>query len=180
MDEQNIITEKDYPIETRWIFKSIMRSILSAFIFTFLVITDMKDPRAKIFLTIFFSSIPIDFIYSALRRSTFHYFLEDNFLLIKQGIFSKQQRHIPYEVIQNLYVKQDFFDRIFDLSSLMLENASSSMTINSIQTPIEQTAGFSGNQVNIPGLSKQNAETLKNIILQKIKENPMTNNTSGL
>jgi hypothetical protein len=40
--------------------------------------------------------------------------------------------------------------------------------------------GFSGNKVNIPGLTKQNAEILKGIILQKMKENPIEDSQSGL
>ena len=96
-----------------------------------------------------------------LQRAPFHYATEENFLTVKQGILSKQQRHIPYGVIQNLFVEQDLFDRFFGLASLTIENASQS-------------------NVNIPGLTEEDAETLKEIILQKMKDNPIKDNQSGL
>ena len=40
--------------------------------------------------------------------------------------------------------------------------------------------GFSGNKVSIPGLTKANAEILKGIVLQKMKENPIEDSQSGL
>src|SRR3989344_6560852 len=167
MDGQQTITEKNYPIEAKWIFKSILRSILSALIFSLLFFFGLNDSRSKLYLIIFIGFVPIDLIYFALRRVTFHYSIDDKFLLLKQGILSKQQRHIPYGVVQNIYVKQDFLDRIFGLTSLTLENASANQTKGQ-QAEQPGTVGFSGNKVIIPGLTKENAETLKNIILQKM------------
>ena len=116
------------------------------------------------------------------------------FLTLRQGILSKQQRHIPYGVIQNLFVKQDLFNRVFGLASLTVENASQGAGAftapqeqkvfglrvgNQRQQQVEMV-GFSGNKVSIPGLTKQNAETLKEIVLQKMKENPIEDSQSGL
>ncbi len=78
------------------------------------------------------------------------------------------------------------FDRLFGLASLTLENASE-LGINRTQGQIKlraqertETVGFSGNNVSIPSLKKQNAEALKGIVLQKIKENPIEDSQSGL
>ena len=51
---------------------------------------------------------------------------------------------------------------------------------NKVERQQTETIGFSGNKVSIPGLAKQNAEILKNIILKKIKENPIEDSQSGL
>ena len=106
---------------------------------------------------------------------------------------SKQERHIPYGVIQNIYVKQDLLDRLFGLASLAIENASQGagsqdgnttkifgMTFSNQRRQQTEIVGFRGNKVSVPGLTKQNAEVLKGIVLQKMKENPIEDSQSGL
>jgi len=88
--------------------------------------------------------------------------------------------YIPYGVIQNIIVKQDLFDRIFGLASLIIENASESGGAFELQNQQVETVGFYGNKVTIHGLTKTNAEILKSIILQKMKENPTEDTRSGL
>jgi len=183
-----IITEKDYPIQLLWVFKTIISLfpiviilILSLF---FSISTGKSNTRSIIYL-ILYPGVIILFVFGLplLQRLTFHYSIEDKFLILKQGIFSKQQRHIPYGVIQNLFIKQDLFDRIFGLASLTIENASQGAgalaNLQGQRTQME-IAGFIGNKINIPGLAKQNAEILKEIVLQKMKENPIEDSQSGL
>ncbi len=88
---------------------------------------------------------------------------------------------MPYGVIQNVFIKQDLFDRIFGLATLRIENASQAGGARDIRIRQgQENLGASGNKVNIPGLKKQNAEELKNLILKKIKENPIEDSQSGL
>jgi uncharacterized membrane protein YdbT with pleckstrin-like domain len=133
-------------------------------------------------------------IVTIFKRANFHYSLEEKFLTLKQGILSKQERHIPYGVIQNLLVKQDLFDRIFNLASLTIENAAQGagyltsprqekvfgIRISRRQQQQAEIVGFSGNRVSIPGLTKINAEALKRLVLEKMKENPIEDSQSGL
>jgi membrane protein YdbS with pleckstrin-like domain len=117
-------------------------------------------------------------------------------MILHQGILSKQQRNIPYGVIQNIFVHQRLVDRIFGLASLSIENASQGggnqnsnntkafgITISNQQTKKRgelEMPGFNGNKISIPGLTKQNAEALRELILQKMKDNPVEDNQSGL
>ncbi len=202
MDE--IITEKNYPIQGLWLLKSILRSLLYLIIlmlyFWLSRFSERKDSEISLYISLIFIFATIfQSVITILCRATFHYSIEGQFLTLRQGILSKQERHIPYGVIQNIFVKQDLFDRIFGLASLIVENASQGA--GAFTTPQEQKVfglrignqqqqqieiigfeiiGFSGNKVIIPGLKKQNAETLKEIILQKIKENPIEDSQSGL
>ncbi|MBU2578691.1 PH domain-containing protein [Patescibacteria group bacterium] len=200
-----IITEKKYPIQKMWILKSAIRVIIYSIpvvavilFFLLIIVFSGKNNAVAMFLLFFLLIfipivIGIGAIFSFLLRLTFHYSVEDNFLTLNQGILSRQQRHIPYGVIQNLFIRQDLLDRIFGLASLTIENASQGAgagIFNLVQTfrlslsrGFQQNlelVGFSGNKVNIPGLTKQNAETLKEIILQKMKENPIEDSRSGL
>lgn len=147
-----------------------------------------KNPTLRIHFWLFISipviSLLIPFLLisaAILRRATFHYSIEDKFLTLRQGVFSKEQRHIPYGVIQTVFLKQDLFDRILGLASLSIEDASQGA--GALAAPRQQKVemvGFSGNKVCIPGLTKAHAEILKGIILQKMKENPIEDSQSGL
>ena len=196
-----IITEKDYPIQGLWVLKSILGSlfVLIFFVLYFLIPSrrlgeTRRDTEINFYVIIIVGFAIFHFIVTILRRANFHYSIEEKFLTLKQGILSKQQRHIPYGVIQNLFIKQDLFDRIFGLASLTIENASQGagalaapqkqrvfgMIIGNQRQQQMEMVGFSGNKVSIPGLTKMNAETLKGIVLQKMKENPIEDSQSGL
>lgn len=188
-----IITEQNYPVESIWILKSILGSIIAVVILSPFFLFGLNGGEFSIYMIIYLGFIPFNLVITMLRRVNFHYSIEDKFMTLKQGILSKQQRHIPYGVIQNVYVKQDLFDRLFSLASLTLENASQGggnqsygqtkvfgMTVSNRKQERTEMVGFSGNKVSIPGLTKSNAEILKGFVLKKMKENPIDDNQSGL
>lgn len=194
-----LITEKDYPIQELWIIKSVLSSLPGLIVLVLLFFFPIYlSPEANFRLSFYIVAIVIFSIYRTivmiLERATFHYFIERQFLILRQGIISKQERHIPYGVIQNLFVNQDIFDRIFGLASLTIENAAQGagaqlapqeqklfgMRIGNQRKRQVEMAGFYKNKVSIPGLMKKSAEDLKEIILQKMKENPVEDSQSGL
>ena len=124
-------------------------------------------------------------IINPLLRKNFHYSIGEKFFVVDQGILSKKHRNLPYGVIQNIIVKQDWFDRIFGLATLSVENAVQGGTKN-VKMAIsynKKQGGFlgsTGNKVNILGLKKADAEAMKLLILKKMEENPMEENDSGL
>jgi len=176
-----IVTEKNYPITKLWIFKApiiiIVISIAALFFgyyFPYLVI-----------------ALPIYLIANPLIRANFHYATEEKFFTVRQGVFSKKQRNLPYGVIQNVLVKQDWFDRIFGLASFSVENASQGddkgffgrskgFRLGGAHQQQGESVGSSGNKVNIPGLKKKDAEAIKLVLLQRMKENPIEDSQSGL
>ncbi len=181
-----MITEKDYPISTIWIFKSpLVMTLISivAYIFGY-------------YFPVFLILIPVLLVVNPLTRRNFHFSIGEKFLEVKQGILSRGERHIPYGVIQNVLVKQDIFDRIFRIASLSIENASAGAGNTSPEKKFlgmalgtknhkqpwytEGFLGYSGNKINIPGLKKQDAEALKEVVLKKVKENPIEDSRSGL
>jgi uncharacterized membrane protein YdbT with pleckstrin-like domain len=195
---QDLVNEQKYPIQVKWIYKSLLGSLTGLFIISFFLLftsfssNDYDRSTFYVYIIIYLVFGIIGLIISILRRATFHYVLETQFLNLKQGILSKQERHIPYGVIQNTLVKQDLLDRIFGLASVSIENASLGagkgqevqkvfgLTLGNTRKREFETIGFSGNKVSIPGLLKNDAELLKTSILQKMKENPIEDNQSGL
>lgn len=189
------ITENDYPIEPIWALKSTLPSLLGLpitffWIFSMGVMGFLKSNKESgqvvsfmfylgFFLLFIVLPIPLHFFINILRRKNFHYSLDDKFLNLHQGILSKQNRQLPYGVIQNVIVQRGILDRIFNLSSLQIENASSAggaysfQNARNQQTSRNEMLGFQENLIKIPGLSVQNAEILKGLILERIKTNPI-------
>jgi membrane protein YdbS with pleckstrin-like domain len=166
------VTEKNYPITKLWMFKAPLIAIVVSIIALFF----------GIWFPYLVIAIPFWLIGNPLIRSRFHYSTGEKFFDVEQGVFSKKQRHLPYGVIQTVVVKQDWFDRVFGLASLAVEDAShgggkglgsSRFQVGlAYQQQQNESVGSSGNKVNIPGLKKVDAEALKLIILQRMKENP--------
>lgn len=183
------ITEKDYPIQFRWIVKV---SIAPTFLIILLLIllgislnSEKSNGMFILYFAIIFVLITGQVVVNALKRSCFHYSLEDSFIVVRQGVLVKQERRIPYGRIQDISARRQFSDRIFGLTSLMIENAAQgSLAISPSYILGKHRAGNEifgsvGNVVNIPGLDKNDAESLKETVSQKIKENP-AEGTSGL
>lgn len=190
MDE--IITEKNYPIRNIWLFKRIFATLIILLICLFIYINIGNGAKLLTnmvfeFFFIFALAFCIPIIINILQRSYFHYSLDQHFIVLHQGIISKQNRNVPYGRIQGVFVNQGLFDRIFGLASLTIEDFSnggkSAMdmdgNVGSGKSKIE-TLGFIGSKIHIPGLKKEDAEALKEIILQKIKMNPIEDSQSGL
>lgn len=184
----NIITEKDYPIQKRWVIKSFFGTPFAIIYMAFIMYPGKRMEYILIEFIFIFLIIGINVIFFILHWKNFHYSIENKFIIVRQGVISKKQRNLPYGVVQNVFVKQGLLDRLFRLSSLSIENASQGAG-NGIKNIFgitlsgknqTEAIGSSGNKVSIPGLNKQDAETLKNIILQKMKENPIEDSQSGL
>ncbi len=54
----------------------------------------------------------------------YHYWLEDDRLVVKEGILFKSLRQVPYERIQNLNVEKNVLHRLFKVATLQVESAS--------------------------------------------------------
>jgi len=196
-----IITEKNYPVRTLWLFKRLIGAIivLPIFLIYFFLILRTQSETGMLgaslgifamfspFILIFGLALCVPVIIRALQRANFHYSLEDTFIVLHQGIISKQNRNVPYGRIQGVFVNQELFDRIFGLASLTFEDYSqggkSPMSVGGYVGSGKyrrEVIGFVGNKIHIPGMKKDDAEALKAVILQKVKEYPIEDSQSGL
>jgi putative membrane protein len=62
-------------------------------------------------------------LYSVIYSIGFRYRLSADELLIREGIFDRTERHIPYARIQNIVLKRNVLHRIFGVAELRLESA---------------------------------------------------------
>lgn len=189
------ITENDYPVESKWLLKTPLNFLISiiiiaVFISLFFIPLSLSMSEGWIIFIFVIGTIflimtgftILSLILAALSRDNFHYSLESEFMIFRQGILTKQQKNLPYGVIQDLIVGQDITDRLLGIASLSIENAS--FGGGQVYSRGGRTAGawigFVGNTATIPGLTRENAETLKNILLAKIKQYGGVNTRSGL
>lgn len=54
----------------------------------------------------------------------YHYWLEDDRLVVKEGILFKSLRQVPYERIQNVNVEKNVLHRLLNVATLQIESAS--------------------------------------------------------
>lgn len=137
-----------------------------------------------IFLTIILAFIFLTiFIFEYLLRKNFGFSVGEDFFIFNQGIISKEQKNLPYGAIQNIIITQDILDRILGLHNLVIENAASSGGLGMVykqNSKYPLSIGFYGNTAIIPGLTKDNSEELKKIILNKMKTKSFNDDRSGL
>ncbi len=180
--------DQNYPVEPKWVFKSSLYSLFTMFwtaaIMAYPLATQLSSISSGppniirwfmvgiIAFFVFVSPI-LGFIIIAWTRHNFHFSFDEQNLSLQQGIISRQSRQIPYGVIQNIIVRQDLLDRLFGISSLIIENAAQGgmLVVSSRGVRTSGSIGFAGNRVEIPGLTEQNTQTLKTLILKKITQN---------
>ncbi len=171
----------NFPIEPIWALKSTIPSlIMLPFVATFFAFFSWgsiqsgsfdHSLRSLLYFGFFILIVPFHFFANVIRRATFHFSFEDKFLNLKQGLIRRQNRQLPFGVIQNVLVTRGILDRIFGLSSLTIQNATQS-SAQDIKSQTSGAAGFFGNTIQIPGLTAENAETVKMGLLKKVKDSP--------
>ena len=180
------ISNKFFPLSHKWFIKKIISIIansllISIFLGFSLIIPDEKlSGSAKsliglsnetflVLLFLFFSVISIIAIirlYIWSKNYTFSFLSE--FIEYKDGVFSRNERNIPYKNIQDISISQSFRDKIFGLCSISIKNASA----QSVNNPYS-------NDIQIQGLLREDSEKIANELKRVIfgKINP---NSSGL
>jgi membrane protein YdbS with pleckstrin-like domain len=105
-----------------------------------------------ILIGIFIVYIILKYIYEIFYMKYYLYDLAKEHLIIKKGVFSRNEITLPINRLQDVYVDQDILDRIFGLYDVHVSSA----TI------------ISGNLSHIDGLNKENAQAIKKLILSGI------------
>lgn len=98
-------------------------------------------------------SLSYKIIYEYLYYRLYNYNFEEKHAEITKGIIARSTGHIKYERIQNVYVDQDFWDRIFGLYDVHYETAG------------EKSASY----LHVDGLDQTNADKLIAFLNQKSK-----------
>jgi uncharacterized membrane protein YdbT with pleckstrin-like domain len=93
-------------------------------------------------------------LWQSLYYKYYFYNLTHDEVIIKKGVISRIEISLPYEKIQNVYVDQDFLDRMFGLYDVHLETA----------------GGASGVVAHIDGVNAQNSKVLRDMLMSSLKK----------
>jgi uncharacterized membrane protein YdbT with pleckstrin-like domain len=169
-------TCNELPLEPRKVVKKTISGVFGVFIgvllvlvYFFALIADYLN-KSKIdeglgTILFLFIGIPsicflivlvLVYIYQRFYYKNYFYNLTSEMMVVKKGVISRSEITLQYDKIQNVFVDQDILDRMFGLYDLHIENA----------------GGSSSAAAHIDGLNEQNAEKMKEFILNKIKRRP--------
>jgi len=168
-------TRTSFPLsENKIIKKTVVGSLGALLLYIFIIVFSLSIPQVRdqvgiviiIALLIFFLHIIVIYIYQYYYFLLYYYDLTENFVVIRKGVFANREITIPYLRIQDVYVDQDIFDRLFGLYDVHLSSAT-------------VTSGF---EAHIDGLSNNGAQGIKTLLLQKLQsirmqKNPQTAST---
>jgi len=161
-------TRERFPLSPKKIIKKTIANTIATTIFLLIIwgflilvfgsidqeaIAWLKTATFAIFGFLFFV-ILLTYLYQRWYFAVYFYDLTPDFIQIKKGPITPREITIPYERIQDVYVDQDLFDRIFGLYDVHLSSATIS----------------SGMEAHIDGLEKQAAEGLRTILLETIRQ----------
>lgn len=93
------------------------------------------------------------YFYQRWYFAVYFYDLTEDHVIIRKGPITPKEITIPYERVQDVYVDQDIFDRLFGLYDVHLSSATSS----------------SGMAAHIDGVEKTAADGLRAILLEAVK-----------
>lgn len=96
------------------------------------------------------ATILVNYLYQSWYFDTYYYDLHPDYIVIRKNPITPREITIPYERIQDVYVDQDIFDRLFGLFDVHLSSATIS----------------SGMEAHIDGLEKPTADGLRAALLQ--------------
>ena len=137
------------------LYRSLFRQLLP-FIAIFLIGGKMSDKTQKI--TYFIVAIAIlGTIYGIIAFFKYYFHLEEDELVIQSGVFQKKKTNIPFERIQTIDFEQNILHQIFSVVALKID-----------------TAGSSGSEFKFDAISKEKAETLRELVFSKKRSNSKT------
>jgi len=167
-------TREKYPLSPKKIIKKTITSMIAwLFVLGFFVLmiggmiagimADSNQDVASILGAIFTSLFVFAFLFVILGILTYlyqrwyfavyYYDIRDDYIVIKKGPIAPKEITIPWERIQDVYVDQDIFDRMFGLFDVHLSTATFT----------------SGMQAHIDGVEQQAADGLRAVLLDKVK-----------
>ena len=119
--------------------------------------------------------------YSIWWRHNYYFELESEYIVLKQGVISNEERHIQYSSIQNVTLKQRLTDRIFGICDVVIENAASGGGGLTVSSKPGLSMGITGtNGLVIPGQMLAKGKELVEIVNKVTTEKNIGLNSKGL
>jgi membrane protein YdbS with pleckstrin-like domain len=161
------ISNVTYPFQNAWLIRRIIGIIVVSIFIGFWLSSFFSDYTHGISLLVFVLGTIVAFIanviYILVWRKNYRFEFLPEFVLLRTGVFSLSEKHVPYASIQDVIVSQTLLDRIFGLSNVTIQNAARNISRKRNTTDIV-----------IPGQTPASAQALA----ESVKEILLTKNSS--
>ena len=98
-------------------------------------------------------------ITKSIWKSNYYFEFLPDYILLRTGIFSRQENHLPYKSIQNITNNQTLFNRILGLSTVTIQNAAQQMMPSG-----RGQSTLVGSGIALVWQPKEKAEELNNLL----------------
>ena len=186
------ISSRVFPIDGRWIFMKAVSGVThlawSIFLFAYIFLLPGKGSTESLadtlgwgYGTVFSIAIFAGGLMILLRVTYFllwkkQYFFEflPDYIVVREGVLSRREQHIPYTSIQDVIVQQGFVERLFGLSNVLIQNAGNNQ-IMSLNT--QGMMPLSG--MEIPGQSAGHSDRISQALKSTVLSASIVN-SNGL
>ena len=104
--------------------------------------------KGMIITSIALAIVVISLIYSIVAYTRFYFFIENNELCVRSGVFRKTVLNVPFDRIQSVDFKQNLVHQFLNVVSVQVD-----------------TAGSKGSELELDAIELERAENLREIIL---------------
>jgi len=175
------ISNRTYPIVRMWFVQQIIVGVFAMIIFFPALDFFVQLPEGNggpslttslgldsgtlgiIFVALFVILLAYSLVYLALWRSNYSFSFLPDYIVTKQGIIAKKERHLPYRAVQDVAVSQGIVERILGIATVRIENAEAAQVVGRGVTI--------SSAISIPGQSlmkaNETSDAIKRIALTK-------------
>lgn len=158
------VSSQTYPIVSAWNYSAFAFALIKSLAFTAVILYAVVEifsdlPQSfyqKIFLAtpiVFVVILLINIISFIIWKKNYYFEFLPEFILMRTGIISRREVHLPYKSIQDVINRQEILERMLGISTVVVTNAAAAPS---------KTGGASG--IAIVGQPKEKAAELNKIL----------------
>lgn len=135
------ISSRTYPISSKWLLSSFFGDVITSLFYVFLAFYFIGVPSKHsttslgdrvgldvfwyilVAVLVFVVTLAWRFVWQILWKNSFYFEFKPEFIAIKQGVISKEERHLPYKSVQDIAISQSLTEKIFGIATVVIENA---------------------------------------------------------
>lgn len=136
------------------LYRVLIRQLIPVFIY---VIFKGSLTKSQWFIYFIIGIAVVGAIYSLIAFFKYYFYIKDSTLIVKKGVFKKTVLEIPFDRIQSINTEQNLIHRVFKVVKLNMD-----------------TAGSSGNELQLFALDIDLANQLSTTILKEKKESKIS------
>lgn len=176
-----VVSTDTYPISGRWIFAQIITSFFLSIFSVFIVAIPFFSPGenggaalssyiglgwsdimwvAPLMVIIF---VTLQTIYTLFWINTFSFRFLPEYIFLRTGVIARQEKHVPYNTIQDVSVGQGIVERILGIATVKIENAAGAQFV-----PTGRRGALAFNGVALPGQPIDRAQRITQILKEGV------------